>query len=57
MESTLVLVIGIIVLLLVLVFIFKILGFGLKIITNPKFLLFALVICIAVLLTMKMSGQ
>lgn len=53
MESTLVLIIGIIVALLVLVLIFKVLGFGLRIITNPKVLLAALVICIAVFVTMK----
>jgi len=57
MESTLALVIGIIVLLLVLVIALKVLGFGLRIITNPKFLLFALVVCIAIFVIMKMTGK
>ena len=57
MESTLALVIGIIVLLLVLAIVLKVLGFGLRIITNPKFLLFALVVCIAIFVIMKMTGK
>ena len=56
MESTIIAIIGIIVLLLVLSLIFKGLGFALKIITNPKVLLIALVICIAVFITMKMTS-
>ncbi len=48
MESTLLIIIGVIVLLLILSIIFKGLGFVLRIITNPKFLLAALVICIVV---------
>ena len=56
MESTLVLIIGIIVLLLVLVIVFKVLGFGLRIIFNPRFLLFALVVCIGIFVYMKLMG-
>lgn len=55
MESTLVMIIGIIVLLLILVVVFKVLGFGLKIILNPKFLLAALVICIIIFYITKMQ--
>ncbi|MBQ3429393.1 MAG: hypothetical protein IJH28_06425 [Mogibacterium sp.] len=54
MESTLILIIGIIAALLVLVLVFKVLGFGLKIITNPKFLLAALLICVAAFVIMKL---
>lgn len=56
MESTLLLIIGIIILLLVLGVVFRILGFGLKIITNPKFLLAALVICVVLIAYTKMKG-
>ncbi len=48
MESTLLIVIGVIILLFILSIVFKGLGFVLRIITNPKFLLAALVICIVV---------
>ena len=56
MESAIIGIIGIILVLLVLSLIFKGLGFALKIITNPKVLLIALVICIAVFITMKMTS-
>ena len=55
MESTLVLIIGIIVALLILIVVFKVLGFGLKIILNPKFLLAALVVCIIIFVVMRMK--
>ncbi len=48
MESTLLIVIGVIILLFILSIVFKGLGFVLRIITNPKVLLAALVICIVV---------
>ena len=54
MESTILIIIGIIVLLLILSIVFKGIGFVLKIITNPKVLLAALVICIAVYLINRM---
>ena len=56
MESTIVIIIGIIVLLLVLTLVFKGIGFVLKIITNPKVLLAALVICIAVYFITRMAS-
>ena len=55
MESTLVVVIGIIVALLILVFIFKVLGFGLRILLNPKFLFAALVVCLIIFMVTKMN--
>lgn len=54
MESTIIAVIGVIILLLVLSIIFKGLGFVLRIITNPKVLLIALVVCIAVFVANRM---
>ena len=48
MESPLLIIIGVIILLFILSIVFKGLGFVLRIITNPKFLLAALVICIVV---------
>jgi hypothetical protein len=56
MESTILIIIGIIVLLLVLTLVFKGIGFVLKIITNPKVLLAALVICIAVYFITRMAS-
>lgn len=55
MESALLLIIGIIVALLILIVVFKVLGFGLKIILNPKFLLAALVVCIIIFVVMRMK--
>jgi hypothetical protein len=54
MESTLLVIIGIIVLLLVLSIVFKGIGFVLRIITNPKVLLAALVVCGVVFLINKL---
>ena len=54
METTILAIISIIVLLLILSIVFKGIGFVLKIITNPKVLLAALVICIAVYLINRM---
>ena len=56
METTILIIIGIIVLLLVLTLVFKGIGFVLKIITNPKVLLAALVICIAVYFITRMAS-
>ncbi len=56
MESTILIIIGIIVLLLVLTLVFKGLGFVLKIVTNPKVLLVALVICIAIFIVNRMAS-
>ena len=56
METTILSIIGIIILLLIISLIFKGIGFVLRIITNPKVLLIALVICIAVLMTNKMMS-
>ena len=56
MESTLLVIIGIIVLLLVLSLVFKGIGFVLKIITNPKVLLFALILCAAVFFINRMMS-
>lgn len=56
MESTILVIIGVIVLLIVLSLVLKGLGFALRILTNPKVLLIALVIFIAVYVTMKMSS-
>lgn len=54
MESTILGIIGIILLLLILSLIFKGIGFVLRTITNPKVLLIALVICIAIFMTNMM---
>ena len=54
MESTIIAIIGIIVLLLILSIVFKGIGFVLKIITNPKVLLAALVVCGVVFLINKL---
>ena len=56
MESTILVIIGVIVLLIVLSLVLKGLGFALRILTNPKVLLIALVIFIAVYVTMKTSS-
>ena len=56
MESAIIGIIGIILVLLALTLIFKGLGFVLKILTNPKVLLIALVVCVAVLLVSKMMS-
>lgn len=56
MESTILAVIGVIFLLLILSIIFKGLGFVLKIITNPKVLMAALVICIIVFVANRMMS-
>ena len=56
MEATIITIIGVIVVLLILSLIFKGIGFVLKIITNPKVLLIALVICIAIFMTNRMMG-
>ena len=56
MESTILAVIGVILLLLILSIIFKGLGFVLKIITNPKVLMAALVICIIVFVANRMMS-
>lgn len=55
MESIVAILIVIIAALLALVLIFKVLGFGLKIITNPKVLLAALVICVIIFAVMRMQ--
>lgn len=56
MESTILAIIGVIFLLLILSIIFKGLGFVLKIITNPKFLLAALVVCIIIFVANRMMA-
>ena len=56
MESAIIGIIGIILVLLVLSLIFKGLGFVLKIVTNPKVLLIAFAVCVAVLLVSKMMS-
>ena len=56
MESTILVIIVVIVLLIVLSLVLKGLGFALRILTNPKVLLIALVIFIAVYVTMKTSS-
>ena len=57
METTIIGIIGIILLLLILSLIFKGIGFVLRTITNPKVLLIALVICIAVFMTNMMMSH
>ena len=54
METTILAISGIIVLLLILSIVFKGIGFVLKIITNPKVLLAALVVCGVVFLINKL---
>ena len=56
MESTILVIIGVIFLLLVLSIVFKGLGFVLRIITNPKVLIAALVICIIVFVANRMMS-
>ena len=56
METTILAIIGIIALLLILSIVFKGIGFVLRIITNPKVLLAALVICVVVYFINRMAS-
>lgn len=56
MESTIIAIIGIIALLLILSIVFKGIGFVLRIITNPKVLFAALVVCGVAFLITRLMG-